>query len=241
MGGRRRQCGLGLCLLAQRSRRLVAAGREQHDARSAPRLSVFGFQIRPLARAQQHRRVQLWGKQSREWRPGRGATFVRGRGVSSSLSRPWPRSSWLPNSLASDGRIARTRFTPPRISAPAWGRGLFALLRARALHPRNDRHALIPCFHVQFGTQSPIAGGLADRIRTALRFSDLRDDMCIPTALRAKRSPRNHRICRIIRRVGDTNVALMVVTSITQPGPVSRLGHVSSAALSPPISDGSIR
>ena len=47
-------------------------------------------------------------------------------GSSSSLSRPWPRSSWLPNSLASDGRIARTRFTPPRISAPAWRRGLFA-------------------------------------------------------------------------------------------------------------------
>ena len=190
MGGRRRQCGLGLCLLAQRSRRLVAAGREQHDARSAPRLSVFGFQIRPLARAQQHRRVQLWGKQSREWRPGRGATFVRGRGVSSSLSRPWPRSSWLPNSLASDGRIARTQFTPPRISAPAWdgdyspsfelAHFIREMIATRSFHVTGQ---------FQFGTQSLIAGGLADRIRTALRFSDLRDYMCIPTAPRTKRSP----------------------------------------------------
>ena len=44
-------------------------------------LSVSGSQPRPLARAHQHRRLLLRGKQSRQWRPGRGAAFARGRGA----------------------------------------------------------------------------------------------------------------------------------------------------------------
>ena len=134
---------------------------------------------RPLAGAHQHRRLLLRGKQSRQWRPGRGATFARGRGArphSPALGHDHPGSRRA--SLLTAHRAHPV--TPPRISAPAWRRGTIrAVLRVRALHPRDDRHALIPCFHVQFGTRSLIAGGLADRIRASLRFSDLRDYTCI--------------------------------------------------------------
>lgn len=85
---------------------------------------------------------------------------------STSPSRPWPRSSWLPNSLASDGRIARTRFTPPRISAPAWRRGLFApsfefahfireMIATRSFHVFTSSSAR----RAESSAASPIASG----------------------------------------------------------------------------------
>jgi hypothetical protein len=246
MASRRRQCELGVCLLAQRSRRLVVAGREQHDARSAAWLSVFGSQIRPLARAHQHRRLQLWGEQSREWRPGRGATFVRGRGTlphSPALGRDHP-GSRIASLLTCASRAPDSRLL--RISGPAWRRGLFApSLRPRRSHQDGAAVQRSARLHMHL-RQRPARSDHSPLQRSPLVSADRTGRMCrrvefdplyFDVIVRRYEAARRRRveICPAVPRPGNAVGRFALLTHDTNPRHhrALRLGRVPSRGRDP--------